>query len=439
MAITAAGVGSGLDIASIVNQLVSAERAPTASRISSQRTRFNAQLSALGTLKGALSTLQSKVDALTADGGLSAYKAKSSMIDQFSATAGAGAAVGTYQIEVLALAKAHKMVSAPYAGADSVLGNGTVEISVGGEAFTVTLTEGANTLADLRSAINKATDNTGVAATLVNEENGTRLLLTSKTAGTETQIAVSSALLTFSESQAAADAHIRIDSFDVYSSGNTISDAIDGITFTLAKEAPGEIGTLTVTRDTSKAKTAVEEFVKAYNTVASLVASQTRYDPATRRASPFTGDAAVRGVMQSLRGIVGGAVSGGTLTALSEMGITTKTDGTLTVDASKLAAALESNPSGVEALFAAEGGIGKRLSSAIDGILDDGGSLDAKSDTLNDRLSGLTRQEQVLDRRIESLQARYTAQFSALDSLIAQMNNTSTFLSQQLNALSKQT
>ncbi|MFA5940111.1 MAG: flagellar filament capping protein FliD [Sinimarinibacterium sp.] len=437
MAISAAGVGSGLDIAGMVSQLVSAERAPVAQRISAARSTLNTQLSALGALKGALSSLQAKAELLTGGGKLDALKMTSSLPEVFTATAGSDAAAGSYEVEVVELAKAHKLASGAYAGGSgTVLGNGSVEISVGGGAFTVTLSDGNNTLAALRDAINAAEDNTGVSATLVNEAGGTRLLLTSDDSGTESQLVVTTGLLSFTEKQAATDAHIRVEGYDIYSQSNTVTDAVDGVTFNLLKASPGDIGTLSLTRDVEAGKAAIEDFAKAYSTVVSLIGVQTRYDADNKRAATFTGDAGVRGVMQTLRSIVGGSAAGGALSVLSEIGITTKADGTLIVDSSKLTEALEADPRAVETLFAGADGFATRLTATIEQMLGDSGQLDAKTDSANARLKDLTQQEDALARRMESLEARYTRQFTALDSLIAQMNATSSYLTQQLSALS---
>ncbi|MEQ1439339.1 flagellar filament capping protein FliD [Fontimonas sp. SYSU GA230001] len=438
MAITAAGVGSGLDIASIVNQLVSAERAPVQSRISAARAKVNTQISALGALKGALSNLKSKLSALGPGKQLEAVAATSSSSETFTAVAGKGAAAGSYDVEVVALAKAHKLVSQAYSGgANTVLGNGTVEISVGGQAFTVTLSDGHNTLGSLRDAINASQDNTGVTATLINDQDGARLLLTAKKTGTDNQIVLNTALFTMSEQQAAANAQVRIEGYDVYSQSNTVTGAVDGVTLTLYRPSDGQTGTLTIARDSGAGKSAIEDFVKAYNAVVSVVVSQTRYDAEAKKASTFTGDAAVRGVMQTLRGIAGGAAESGELTTLAELGIKTKTDGTLEIDSSRLTDVLSAKANAVTALFSGDGGIATRLSAAIDQLVKPGGTLDAKSNSLNANLKDLSVQQEALDRRIDGLQERYQKQFAGLDSLLGQMNATSSYLSQQLSSLSK--
>lgn len=431
--ITSAGIGSGLDVASLVSQLVSAERAPAQTRIDSAQSKINVQLSALGAFKSALADLQTKTKALMSGGVLGALKATSSNTEVFTATATSRATAGSYDVEVVSLALAHKVVSDPFVdGPDTVLGTGSIDIEVGGASFTVTLDDSANTLADLRSRINAATDNTGVSAALVTEENGTRLLLTSKETGTEHEIVVTGSLLGFTEKQAAADAHVRIEGYDHYAQSNAVSGAIDGVTINLLKADLGQTYTLNLAPDKDAVSKAISAFVTSYNAVVTLSGSLTRYDAEKEQASALTGDPIVRGVMQSLRGTLGTTVDTASFSFLSQLGITTKTDGTLTLDSAKLAEALAGDRASVEALFAGETGYATRLAAILDGVVGGDGQVEAKTEALQARLDALDKQEDALDLRMERLQERYRAQFTALDTLISQMSTTSSFLSQQL-------
>jgi flagellar hook-associated protein 2 len=430
--ISSLGVGSGLDIASLVSQLVAAERAPAQGRISTAQSRANLQLSAIGTFKGALSDVKAKLEALQT-GALATLKAQSTKPEAFTASTSANAAAGSYDVEVVALAQSHKLASAAYAdGAGSVLGNGDVEISVGGEAFTVTLTDGANTLADLLRMINEAAGNTGVTATLVNETGGTRLLLTSTQTGSTQQISVNGAGLSFTERQAASDAHVRIEGYDHYSASNTVSDAIDGVTLKLVAAEPGTTLQLNVAYDADAASKAITAFVNSYNAAINVINSLTRYDADKRQASPLTGDITVRGAMQSLRSIMAGGTESGSLRFLSDLGITTQTDGSLKLDSTRLTAALDSDRAGVAAMFKGDNSLAARMVGVIDGIVGDNGQVEARTDSLQARLKDLARQQEQLDVRMERVETRYRSQFTSLDTLIAQMNTTSSFLTQQL-------
>lgn len=435
--ISSLGVGSGLDIASLVSQLVAAERAPAQNRISTSQSQINVQLSAIGTFKGALSDVRSKLEALQT-GALATLKASSTKPETFTASASGSAVAGEYGIEVVTLARAHKLVSGAHAdGAGTVLANGDVGISVGGESFTVTLGDGNNTLADLQRMINAATDNTGVTATLVNEVGGTRLLLTSTTTGTDRQISVSG--MAFSEQQAATDAHLRIEGFDHYSGSNTVTDAIDGVTLKLVAAEPGVSHTLGVAYDADAASKAITAFVNSYNAAVNTISSLTRYDADKRQASALSGDSTVRGAMQALRGVFGEGNDGGALRFLSDIGIATQTDGTLKLDATALGDALAADRGAVAALLAGEGGYAERLTAVLDGIVGDDGQVTARTDSLQTRLKDLGRQQDALDLRMERVETRYRTQFTALDTLIAQMNSTSSYLTQQLASLANLT
>lgn len=435
--ITSAGVGSGLDVATIVAQLVAAERAPAETRLKAAQTKINAQISAFGSLKGSLSELQNKLKDLKANGALGKLTATSSKVEQFTATAGTAAGTGSYGVEVVSLAKAHKLVSAAYAGGPTTsLGAGTVQIGVGSESFTVTLASGADTLADLRSAINAASDNTGVTATLVNEVDGTRLLLTARETGAANSITVTSSLLGFTEKQAAADAHVKVEGYDHYSASNTVTGAIDGVTLQLLKAAPGDAGVLDVATDDKAAIDAVKAFVTAYNSTVGTIASLTKYDANTRKAAALNGDVLARSAQQSLRSVLGGAIDeDGALHSLAEIGITTQTDGTLKFDDTKLTAKLGEDRSAVHRLLAGSEGFAAQLDAVIEPLIGSNGQVKSRNEALHTRLKALDRQFDALDYRMEAREARFRAQFTGLDTLMAQMNTTSGALSQQLSSL----
>ncbi|MGH8447018.1 MAG: flagellar filament capping protein FliD, partial [Solimonas sp.] len=350
--ITNAGVGSGLDLETLITKLVSAERTPTQTRLTQKGTALSAQLSAVGTFKSVLSSLQDKLAALKTGGTLATLTAPSSDTASFTASTTDTATRGSYGIEVVGLAQAHKLASAAYSGATASVGSGDVAISVGGKSFTVNLTDSANSLADLKNAINNSANNSGVTATLITESGGTRLMLTSNETGTDKAIAVASSLVSFTEKQPALDAHVRVDGYDVYSGSNTVTDAIDGVTLNLVKADAGTTKTLTVALDNSAAKSAIQSFVTAYNTAITTMATLTRYDVTTKTAATLNGDSMVRGAQSALRNIVGGQVSGaGSYQYLSQLGITANPDGTLKLDSDKLSTALATDSASVQKLF----------------------------------------------------------------------------------------
>lgn len=433
--VTSAGLGSGLDVASIVSQLVAAERAPADQRLATAQSQAKTRISALAAFRSAMSGLKTSAEALSSQSGsgLKALTATSANKDLFTASADSKAVAGNYAIEVLSLASASKRASQVFASETTVVGSGDVEISVGSSAFTITLQDGANTLADLRTQINAASSNTGVAAAIVSDAGGARLLLTSQDTGLSHALSVNSSLITTTEVQPAADASIKLDGFLYSSASNQFSGAVDGLSFNLVKAEPGTTTNLSVALNQSSAISAVQKFVAAYNSANGFIVSQTRYDATNQQGGTLLGDSTILAASQRLRAIAGGSVQGaGRFETLSQLGITASTDGTLTVDTAKLTSALASDFNAVQKLFAGDQGVATRLVAYSETLLGDEGQLKVKTDSLNARLSSIAKDQAVVDRRIEAYQARISAQFTSLDTLVSQLKSTSDYLTQQL-------
>lgn len=437
MAITSAGVGSGLDIESLITKLVAADRSAPQSRITNRQSTLNTQLSAIGTVKSLLSNVQTKLDALTQDGALAALTASSSDESLFTASAGSGAVAGSYELEVVSLAKASKQISSAISGGgDTVMGAGDITIASGGHSFTVTLGSTDNTLANLRDAINRASDNPGVTASLITESGGTHLLLTANETGADHQITVSSSLMSFSEKQPGVDAHLRVEGYDVYSGSNTVTDAIDGVTLNLQAAKAGTTNTLSVATDNGGIQTALNSFIGVYNTAMATLRSMSAYNADAKTAGALNGDSLVRGAIQQLRAIVGSTVSGaGRYSSLADLGISADETGKLSLNSSSLSTALSTDASSVKKLFTVSGGYGTQLDGLLNSLVGDNGSIDSRQTSLQTQLSALDDEQDRLDARMTADEARYRKQYTALDSLLSQMNTTSSFLTQQLTAI----
>lgn len=437
-AITSAGIGSGLDVASIVSQLVAAERGPADQRISIATTRANTTISALGNFRSLLASLQTAAKALLpgttgTPSGLGKLTATPGNTTYYTASADSKAVAGNYSVEVLALATASKRASDLYASSGATVGNGDVTISVGASSFTVNLADGANTLADLRDKINSASDNKGVGAAIVSDSGGARLLLTSRKTGLANAVSVSTTLFNTVESQAAADAVVKVDGFQTTSSTNAVTTAVDGLTLNLVKAEPGTSTALDVALDQKASETAVATFVNAYNNVVKFIGTQTKYDATAQTAGVLLGDSTVLSATQALRGVIGGTTaSAGDYKTLSAIGIKTSSDGTLISDTSKFSKAISTDFAAVQRLFAADDGIAKKLDALAKTLLADDGQIKAKTDGLNARVKDLGKQQQAVDTRMAAYEARTRAQFTALDTLMSKLGSTSTYLSQQL-------
>lgn len=435
MAITSTGLGSGLDIESLVSSLVSSERSATDSRLTVRQSSANYSLSAVGTMKSAMSTLQTAMQRLMDDKDLFKRTVTSSKTDLLTVSSTSDAVPGNYSVKVLQLAQSHKVASDTFDSSTTELGAGSVQIAVGDSSFTVNLSSEANTLADLRTAINDASDNTGVSASLVTDDTGTRLVLTSNDTGTANQITVTSSLFGTTEAQEALDAQIQMEgSYTLTRSSNTISDAIDGLTFTLKDADVDTSINVAVTADKSSATSAIKNFVSAYNAMASTIASVTNYDADAQTAGALNGDAVTRALDQQLRRMVGGSVdSGGAFTLLSQIGVTMGSDNQLSVDDTKLSAALSDNFSAVRSLFAGDNGLASKMDDMLDNYLASDGPFEQKVKILNDRLDQISDQWDQLDDRMAKVEERYRKQFTAMDAIVSQYTSTANFLTQNFS------
>lgn len=453
MATSTAVGGSQIDVASLAKQLVAAERAPLDQQISRDTGRVTTRLSALGMLKGALSNFQKALTSLKTTEAFAVRKAVSSNSDVFTASTTASAVPGRYDIEVVQLAKAQQLASAPFAaGSTAVVGTGTLTLGIGSSSFAVTIDSTNSTLAGIRDAINGAADNVGISATLVQTAAGSRLVLSSDTTGAGNGIVVSQAggngglaQLTYSASATAnytqlspaQDAIVNIASFETRSSTNTVEGAIDGVTLSLLDQAPGSTLSLTVSHDTGTAMARVRTFVAEYNALQTQVIKLRGFDPTTKSAGPMIGDALLNGIESQLRRTmtapVGGVVEA--YNSLASIGIKTTSDGTLSLDETRLQQAVDANFDAVGALFGSGSGIAATLSTQVEGRLASDGALETRNKNLVKEKLAIDKRQSDTNARMEMVLQRYIKQFSALDTLLSRLASTSSYLGQQFDAL----
>jgi flagellar hook-associated protein 2 len=440
------GIGSGLDIQGLVSQLVAAERAPQAQRLSRVESTTKSQLSSLGSISSVLASLKSAATAFSSASGFGARTVSLSRSEFLSASASSSAQQGSYQIDVVQLARAAKQSSPPQPTAGSNLGSGSLSLNIGGSSFTVNAGGGPITLSGLRDAINAASDNTGVNATLVTADDGARLVLTGRETGAAKTLSLSGTgdlvgfASAFTVNSTAADAQVRIDGNLTSSSTNTFSSAITGVTFTVSKSDPDPVATrtvLTVGRDDGAARKQVDAFVNSINSVISTVKVATLYNPSTGSSSPLTGDALPRTLVSQLRNAVSATVPGQPIgfESLNSVGIAFQADGSLKLDAAKFDQAINADPQAVAALFSGDNSAGQRMSNLVDGFTGTNGVITSRNKALNERLSGVTRQREALDLRMERVKANYLAQFTAMEKIVTQLQGTSSFLAGQLAQL----
>jgi len=455
--LTSQGIGSGLDVAGLVSKLVAAEKAPRTAQITRAQTSTVTTISALATLKGAMSSFNDSLASIKTVDVFSARSASSSAADVFSVTASNTAVPGSYDIEVENLASAHQLISDPFAtGAAEVVGTGTLDISVGTKTFSVSVDDNHKTLAQIRDAINSAPDNSNlVQATIVNAADGAHLVLSAQASGDANKIVIAqnggngglskleySATMgdNYTEQHKAQDAVIFVAGFERRSTTNTFENVVDGVTVTLLKEDEvDKTRTFSVSKDTNGTTARVKKFVDAYNALEKQIASLRSYDAQTKKAGPLLGDAMLRGMETDLRTKLTNSVGGltGTYQSLASIGITTQKDGTLSLDSDKLAKALNADFDGVAQLFGSENGVAKRLAGSLDAALATDAQINTRTKSLNAKSLSLQKDAADLEVRMAEVEKRYNAQFNALDSLLSNLSSQSSFLTQQLTSISK--
>ncbi len=461
--ISVPGIGSGLDINSIVAGLVAAEGNAKTLLLATKGADLEAEISAFGGLKSVLSTgIAPPLTFLKTASNFESITLTSADETVFTAAASSGSVVpGVSGIKVVNLAEADKLMTGNlpvFATEDAVVGTGILTISVGASSFNVTIDSSNDTLAEIRSAINNATDNTGVSATIINVDDGAsgteaKLVLSSDDTGTANAITVTvddddltdadnSGLSVFDSAtqltvlNAAENAEIEIDGQTVYSASNTIVDAIDGVTITALKEDAG-VYNLTVATNTDIIKSNVELFVTNYNSLITYMNTVTAFDADAGTVGVLLGDSTVRSLSNQIRTKVNETVTGisGQYTTLVDLGITSKSDGTMEIDATKLDTALTTNMDDVTELFSSTNGVATKLDSIVNEYTKSDGLLDTKTSGLNDSVDDINADLADLDLSLTALEERLFAQFSALDILMTQLNTTSSFLTQQFDLI----
>jgi flagellar hook-associated protein 2 len=446
--------GSVIDVSSLVSQLVAATRAPQDAQISAQTQAVSTQISAIGTLKSALSTFQSSLGVLDTPSAFDAQIASSSDQTAFTATASSGAAAGTYTVTVGALAQSQQLLSKPFVGGiAATVGTGTLSLTLGGTSFNVTIDASDNTLNGVAAAINSAAGNPGVAATVLQGTDGAHLVLSSSLTGaantiqvTETDAGNGLAALTYAagnagnytQQAAAQDAAFSISGVAYTSPSNTVANALSGVTLNLlGTTTAGSAPTLSVSNDNTTIEANISSFVTAYNTLVSALAPLGSYDAATNTAGPLLGSALLSGTKNQVQQVLYGVVNTGSSSynSLASIGITTNSDGTLSLNKTTLSNALSTNFSAVSQLFSGTGGVAYTLNSQLTTALNSTGAIAATSSTLIKQENALTAQENTLNQQMSALTASLTQQYSALNTLLSSLQTTSAYLSQQFASL----
>ncbi len=455
MPISSPGIGSGLNVNDIVTKLMALE-GQGVTRLQTQQTKIDNQISAIGKIKSALANLQTAADAMSSASDLYTYKGTLADTSIATVATNSNAVGGTYSVEVERLASTHKLLSA--AGADPSAG-GTLTIELGStasgsfvrkngtSAVDVTINPGAS-LSDVAKAINAS--DAGVSATVVNGAGGAQLVVTSEASGETNQIKISTALSGFAfnpdapatagnltQKDPGLDAILKIDGITIANtSSNVVTDAISGVTLTLTKINDNAPTTLTVANDASGLQGKAEAFVKAYNDARNTLKDLSKYDATGKNSGALNGDSTVSSAISQLRSALSNVPAGvsSAYSTLADIGIRTQSDGSLKLDATALKTAMDKDFSSVAKTLSAYGTSFDTLTGnmiGVDGLITTRTSgLNTQSDRLGDRIDQMNRQLALVEKR-------YRAQFTALDTMMAKFSTTSTYLSQQLAQLAK--
>ena len=488
-AIASLGIGSNLDLTTLLANLKTGEQAPLVA-MQKQQASYSAKLSAYGQLNAALSALQTASAALAKPELFEGVKASASDGSVLSATAAASAPSGVYAVNVTQLSQAQSLAAAGVLSGSADIASGakttlTFEFGtlsgdpadlVTGKFFnadfgpaspprttSITLDPGAKSLEEIRDAINAKTS-LGVTAAIVNDggDKPYRLVLTSTQAGAASSMRITvsgdpavpgsqgdatlTGLLTndpddvskqMRQTVAAQDTKLTVNGLAITSASNSVAGAVPDVTMTVSKAGAS---TLTVQNDTGSVQGAVSTFVSAYNSLQSLSTRLSAYDAANRSGAILLGDSVLRNVQVGIRATLTGAQAqhSSGLTMLSQIGITFQKDGTLAVESTKLTTALSGKLSGIANLFSGNdgvGGYGTQMAALITSYTDTGGTLSAATKGINTTLDTLSKRYTATTARIDATVARYKTQFTQLDQMISSMNQTSSYLTQQFDAL----
>ncbi|OAI21041.1 flagellar hook protein [Methylomonas lenta] len=462
--VSSVGLGSGIDIQSLVTQLAQAETQPALNAISRQKSVASTTLSGLGTLKSALSGFQTAVAGLK-DGSLfKTHKTSSSDESIVKASAGANSVAGSYAVEVTQLAKAQKSIAtSEFSNFSALVGGGTLAFETGaGESFSVTVGN-TTTLSGLRDAINSATGNSVVTASIVNvdhvstgpndPENGStvsKLVLTAKKTGGENAFTVSGSenvdapglsrffSANLNAQTLALDAIISVDGQTATRSSNSMTDVLTGVTLDLQNVSEGTTVNIDVSLDNDAINTAVNGFVAAYNKLSSTTKSLGKYGGSTDGTGngALIGDSTLRSISSQLRQNLTNTVSSATsnYNSLAMIGLSIK-DGVMSLDSAKLNTALSTDLQSVSDIFSSTDGVANRTSDRLSYFLQSGGPLDSRQSTLTKKIADFDDRKLDIQERQSNVQAMLLKQFTAMDVTVGTFNSTGSFLTNWINSL----
>ncbi len=415
--------GSGLDVQGIVGQLMNIERAPLRA-IDRKIDEQEDKISALGRLTSTLADLKSSAKKLQNTSELQIFKAESSNEDILTASASSLEVEENHSIVVEELATRHRIASQTvYAESTDSVGVGSYTFSTDGKKFEITLEEGESSLNDLSNAINRASDNSGINASVIKVDDGYRLVLSSRESGSDNTIVATGEWEQLSE---AKDATIQVNGLTIHPSSNTISDVIPGVTLTLKS-----IGTVNLSTGADKDKIieAFEDFAERYNNVQSTLKQVNSGDLRGESLSVSIDTAVRNNFFKSFEN------SEGISKNAFDFGFTFDKDGKLSVDKNRIKDAVDNDLYGMLSFLSDKSSFANTMVDSIEALTKSGGVLDSRKKSFDSAVSRFESRAERLENRLERVNERLLQTYSQLDRLVTQSSSTSNAIIQSLSAL----
>lgn len=466
--ITFNGLGSGLQVADIVGAIVGAEKVPYESRLNQKEGKITTDISAVGALKSALQKVQDSISSL-ADADRYQLREAKGNDDFISMSSNKEAEIGNYSVQVDALAEKHKLVSTGISSEEAV-GEGTLTINSGTNNFDIAVSD-TTTLSEIRDAINDSTDNESVIATIITDDDGQHLVLSSKETGLANTITLviddindgnntnttglsrlaydpdplsTTYSLSMKEATPAADAQITIDgTLVVTNSTNTFTNVIDGVDITAKKvhtvnddSSVEGLSRVTLNENNANMEAGLNQFVKNYNDLLTL--SKTLGQAGEGRSGPLAGDSLLRGVMSKLRQQISTPfeTSGSDSLSLSQLGVRSDRYGVLSLDKDDLNEAIANDVDGIQNFFVGTEDV-SGFASSIDTLMkfytDSDGLIDSRIEGKKTQLENIDDDRLSFGRKMDALEARLYKQYNAMDLLVANLNATGSYVTAQLD------
>ncbi|WP_090141594.1 flagellar filament capping protein FliD [Limnohabitans sp. DM1] len=463
--ISSPGIGSGVDIAGIVNKLSDLERQPLV-QLKKQVGTLESRLSVYGQVKSQMASLQDAAAKLSSNDAWSQFKVTSSNSAAVTATAGSSAMPVKLDLEVLKLAKGQVSSFATVA-MDQTLSDGTLEIqqgswasgvfsSNGGGPTVISIKGGQKTVSTFAAKINSSGGS--VQAYVVQDVSGERLVLRSRNTGKDQGFNVSfkpsdaapdpgfepaAAALRFMSpfgEQFAQDAQFKVDGIELTSASNTITQALPGMSFSLQQVSSTPVK-ISVENDQESMKKNIQALIDSFNALNSTLGNAVKYNTDKKSSAPLQGDSTAVGVQSALRSLFRSEMPGFTFQRLSDVGISIQRDGSLGVDSKKFESAL-ANPSAVKALFTASTGFesmgfAKKVETFIKHALDTDGRVAARADALQSAIKRNLQDQERVNDRADRAQARLIKVYNSMDSKVGSLNALNSYVSQQLASMTK--